>query len=268
MKTEIGFIGGGNIVKAILSGVDQSGKYARDQIGIFDIAESVRDDFASKGYGVYASIGALVRETSIIVVAVTPQVIGKVAGEIREGFTPDKVILSVAAGIDNRWYEEQIHSGCKSVRCMPTLTAQEGMGSFAVSRSKSCGDEDYRAVYDFLGSCGIVEEIPEELMTEVVAFNGSAPGYFYHMANVVVKEATGYGFDENTAIRLFAQSMKGSAETMLRSGMTIDELEGKLRLPGGTTLAALERMEELGFDRCLKEGVRACIDRCQELGKL
>ena len=105
-------------------------------------------------------------------------------------------------------------------------------------------------------------------MTEVVAFNGSAPGYFYHMANVVVKEALKYGFDENTAARLFAQSMKGSAETILNSGMTIDTLEGKLRLPGGTTIAALDKMEELGFDRCLQEGLKACIDRCRELGKL
>lgn len=268
MKRKIGFIGAGNIVRAILSGVEKSGRYARDTIGVFDISEKVRDDFASKGYGVFESIQALVEEASIIVVAVTPQVIGKVADEIRAGFRLDKVILSVAAGIGNDWYEEHIDRACKTVRCMPTLTAQEGMGSFAVCRSKACGDGEYKAVYDFLSSCGIVEEIPEELMTEVVAFNGSAPGYFYHMANVAVKEAVKYGFDENTAIRLFAQSMKGSAETMLYSGMTIDELEGKLRLPGGTTLAALERMEALGFDHCLREGIKACVDRCRELGKL
>lgn len=268
MRTEIGFIGAGNIARAILSGVEKSGKYAHDVIGIFDISEAVRADFSSRGYVAYESITELVKGSSIVVVAVTPQVIGKIAGEIKGAFSSDNIILSVAAGIDNAWYEEHVDGACRSVRCMPTLTAQEGMGSFAVSRSKACREEDYKRIYDFLDSCGIVEEIPEELMTEVVAFNGSAPGYFYHMANVVVKEALKYGFDENTAARLFAQSMKGSAETILNSGMTIDTLEGKLRLPGGTTIAALDKMEELGFDRCLQEGLKACIDRCRELGKL
>lgn len=268
MKTQIGFIGAGNIVRAILSGIEKSGRYAHDVIGIFDIAEAVRQEFKSKGYVAYESIEELVKGASIVVVAVTPQVIGKISGEIRKAFTSDKIILSVAAGIDNAWYEEHIDGACRTVRCMPTLTAQEGMGSFAVCRSKSCTDEDYKRIYDFLDSCGIVEEIQEELMTEVVAFNGSAPGYFYHMANVIVKEAIAYGFDENTASRLFAQSMKGSAETILNSGMTIDTLETKLRLPGGTTLAALDKMEKLGFDRCLQEGIKACIDRCRELGKL
>ena len=76
------------------------------------------------------------------------------------------------------------------------------------------------------------------------------------------------GMDENTALRLFAQTMKGSAETLLSSGMSAEALENKLRLPGGTTLAALDKMDELGFDTCLKEGVKACVDRCRELGQL
>lgn len=105
-------------------------------------------------------------------------------------------------------------------------------------------------------------------MNEVVALNGSAPGYFYHMANVIVEEAVKMGFDKITAMRLFAQTMKGSAETLLNSGMSGELLESKLRLPGGTTLAALDKMDELGFDTCLQEGVKACVNRCKELSQL
>ncbi len=61
-----------------------------------------------------------------------------------------------------------------------------------------------------MSSCGIVEEIPESL---------------------------------------FAQTMKGSAEMLLNSGMSAEMLEDKLRLKGGTTLAAFDKMDELGFDR-------------------
>ena len=37
MDRKVGFIGAGNIVRAILAGVSKSGKYPKDQIGVFDV---------------------------------------------------------------------------------------------------------------------------------------------------------------------------------------------------------------------------------------
>lgn len=267
MSAEFRFVGAGNIVRAILAGVSLSGKYGNDQIGIYDISKDVRDNFAANGYETYESSAELSKGANVVVMSVTPQVIGSVMDEMQESLSEDTVILSVAAGINFAWYQERLGKDCKIIRCMPTLTAQSGMGSFAVCASDSVTDEEYKNVEDFLASAGIVEKIPEELMTEVVAINGSAPGYFYHMANVVVEEAIKMGFDEDTALRLFSQTMKGSAETLLNSGLSRQELEKRLRLPGGTTVAALEKMEELGFDRCVEEGLAACVNRCKELEK-
>lgn len=268
MRTTVRFIGGGNIVRAILTGVEKSGVYSNEQIGIFDVKAEVRDGFAQEGYAVYDSIEKLVEGAPLVVVAVTPQVIGSIIDQIKSTISNDAVVLSLVAGITIDWYQERLGKECKVVRCMPTLTAQAGLGAFAVSRSNTVSDEYFKEVNAFLSSCGIIEEIPESLMCEVVAFNGSAPGYFYHMTRVIVKEAAQMGLDENTALRLFAQTMKGSAETLLSSGMSAEVLESKLRLAGGTTVAALEKMEKLGFDNCLTEGVNACVNRCKELAQL
>ena len=265
MKTMVGCIGAGNIVRAILTGADKGQSISRSDIGIFDVVDKVREEFKGNGYTVYESIEELVKNSEV---AVTPQVIGKVAPDIKKGMTPDTILLSVAAGISTEWFATHLERECKVVRCMPTLTAQEGMGSFAVAKSKLVTQEDFKKVDNFLSSCGIVEEIEESLMDEVVSLNGSAPGYFYYMARLVADEGEKMGFDRITALRLFAQTMKGSAQTILNSGMSIETLEGKLRLPGGTTLAALDKMEELGFERCIKEGMRACVARSKELGKL
>ena len=268
MCATIGCIGAGNITRAILAGVEKSGLYPAGHIGIFDISEKVRADFAANGYTAYNSIEDLVADSSVVVIAVTPQVVGSIAPQIKKAFSPEKVFLSVAAGISNQWYRERLGENCKVVRCMPTLTAQAGLGAFAVARADTLSDNDCREVDRFLSCCGLVEQIPESLMCEVVPINGSAPAYFYHMTRVVVEEAGRMGLDKNTALRLFAQTMKGSAEMLLNSGLSAEELEEKLRLAGGTTVAALDKMEELGFDRCLREGLKACVDRCVELGKL
>ena len=268
MTAVIGFIGAGNITRAIVEGAGKGGTYSTGQIGIFDISEKVLNDFAAKGYTVYKSIEELVKGVSVVVVAVTPQVIGSIIPQIKSAVSSETVFLSLAAGISNHWYQQRLGQECKVVRCMPTLTAQAGIGAFAVTRANTVSDGDYQEIERFLTSCGIVEEIPESLMCQVVPINGSAPGYFYHMTRVVVAEAVRMGLDQNTALRLFAQTMKGSAEMLLSSGLGPEELEGKLRLPGGTTLAALDKMEALGFDQCLVEGIRACASRCEELGKL
>ncbi len=268
MSVLVGFIGAGNIVKAILTGIDKGGKFTHDKIAIFDRKENAREKFKSDGYIVYDSIDKLVKNSPIIVVAVTPQAIRSIVPDIKAGITEKTVLLSVVAGISTQWYKENIDEKSKVIRCMPTLTAQEGMGSFAVCKSEDITDEEFKDVENFLSSCGIVEKIPEDLMDEVVPLNGSAPGYFYHMANVIANEGEKMGFDKEVALRLFAQTMKGSAETILNSGMSIETLESKLRLKGGTTIAALDKMDELGFERCIIEGVRACVARSKELGKL
>ena len=261
------FIGAGNIVKAILSGVEKSGLYSPNQIGIFDVSQKVRDDFMENGYTIFESIEDLVNGAPVIVVAVTPQIISSIIHQIKNTLSAKTVLLSVAAGISNAWYQERLGENCKVIRCMPTQTAQAGLGACAVSRADTVSDDDFKEVNHFLSSCGIVEEIPESLMCEVVPINGSAPAYFYHIARVVVEEAVHMGLDESTALRLFSQTMKGSAEMLLNSGMSPEMLEDKLRLPGGTTLAALDKMDELGFDSCLKEGIKACVARCKEFAK-
>lgn len=134
-----------------------------------------------------------------------------------------------------------------------TLTAYVGMGSFAVTQTDTVSDADYKGVGRFLSSSGLIEEIPESLMCEVVSLNGSAPGYFYHMTRLVVAEAVRMGFDQQTALWLFAQTMKGSVETLLSSGLSAEELESKLRLAGGTTVAALEKWKNSALTTAWKK---------------
>ncbi|MGM0168920.1 pyrroline-5-carboxylate reductase [Enterococcus sp. AZ135] len=267
MTAKVRFIGAGNIVQAILGGVEKGGVYANSEVGIFDVSEEVRNGFQEKGYTVYESIRSLVDKAPVVVVAVTPQVIDRIIAELKSALSEETVILSVAAGISTDWYKEHIGESVKAVSCMPNLTAQVGMGAFTVSRSSAVTAEDFEKVYDFLSSCGIVKEISESLMCEVVPLNGSSPAFFYRMAKVAVDAAVAMGFDQDTALQLFAQTMKGSAEMLMNSGSTPQELEDRLRLAGGTTLAALDKMDELGFNRAFDEGIKACVQRCRELSE-
>ncbi|OOB79788.1 MAG: hypothetical protein BEN18_02925 [Epulopiscium sp. Nuni2H_MBin001] len=259
-----GFIGAGNIVTAILTGVSMSGEYDNAKIGVYDVNKGVVDKYSALGYRTYNSITELVGDCKVVVIAVTPQMIRSIVEELKGA----SVIVSLVAGITIEWLSNNLGSTCTFFRCMPTLAAQEQLGSFALSHCHKATDEQINKVTKFFSSCGVVENVEEQLMSKVVALNGSAPGYFYYLSRIVVEEAVRMGFDENTARRLFAQSMKGSAQTILNSTLSLEQLENKIKVHGGTTFAALDAMQSEGLENCVVQGLRACVNRSEELGRL
>ena len=54
---------------------------------------------------------------------------------------------------------------------------------------------------------------------------------------------------------------------ILSSNISLQELETALRLPGGATVTALEKIESMGFDAMYDEFVRVSVERCKELGR-
>lgn len=262
-----GFIAAGNIIRAMHRGAEKNKDYNPAEIGIYDISEAVREDYASRGYVVFDNMKDLVDSSEMLVLGVTPKVVGLIIDELAECMRPEQVMLTVVTGVEQPWYEEHLGKGCKVVICMPNMSSQVGEGAFAVSRSVSCTDEDVDKVCAILKSCGLVEEIPDGMMAEILPFNGSAPGFFYHISNIMVKEAKKLGLNPDTAVRLFAETMKGSAEMILSSDISLEDLEKALRLPGGATVTALEKIESMGFDAIYEEFVRVSVEHCRELGK-
>ncbi len=262
-----GFIAAGNIIRCMHRGAEMNDDYNPAEIGIYDINEAVRKDYAERGYKTFDSMKDLIDNSEMLVLGVTPKVIGFIIDELAANMRPEQVMLTVVTGVEQPWYQEHLGKDCKVVICMPNMSSQVGEGAFAVSRSVGCTDEDVDKVCAILRSCGLVEEIPDGMMAEILPFNGSAPGFFYHISNLMVKEAKKLGLDSDVAIRLFAETMKGSAEMILSSDYSLEQLETALRLPGGATVTALEKIESMGFDEIFEEFVRVSVEHCRELGK-
>lgn len=262
-----GFIAAGNIIRALLRGAEKNETFHTSEIGIYDISEAVRNDYASRGYTTFDNMKDLIADSEMLVLGVTPKVIGLIADELAACYRPGQLMLTVVTGVEQPWYTEHLGADCKVVICMPNMSSQVGEGAFAVSRNANCTDEDVEKVTEILRLCGLVEEIPDGMMAEVLPFNGSAPGFFYHISNLMVEEAKKLGLDGQTAVRLFAQTMKGSAEMILSSDLPLADLEKALRLPGGATVTALEKIESMGFDDMFREFVRVSVEHCRELGK-
>lgn len=263
---KIGFIGAGNMATAIIDGIVRSNPDSAKSITVFDVMPEKLDIMSKKGVSVTTSAKEVVSVSDITVLAVKPQNYAEVLESIREAVDSTKVIVTIAAGISTDYIAKTLDCDCPMVRVMPNTPLLLGKGATAVSR-RNISDEDFEYVYNMFSNGGVVEILDESQMNSVIAVNGSSPAYVYLFAKAMVDYAEKEGIDSASALRLVCATLKGSAEMLENSGDTPDVLIKKVSSPGGTTLKALEKLEEKDFYNSIIEAMDACTKRADELSK-
>ncbi len=261
-----GFIGAGNMATAIIDGLLRSDPSCASDISVFDVIPEKLDIMAKKGVNTSSSVSEVTRLSDIIVLAVKPQNYAEVLAEVKKTVTQNKVIVTIAAGISTDYISKTIECDCPMVRVMPNTPLLLGVGASALSR-RNISDEDFEYVYRMFANGGVAEILDESQMNSVIAVNGSSPAYVYLFAKAMTDYAKSQGIDEEKALRLVCATLKGSAEMLEHSGDTAEVLIKKVSSPGGTTLKALEKLEEKDFYNGIIEAMAACTDRANELSK-
>lgn len=264
---KIGLLGGGNMASAIAAGVLKQGLLASDQIAVFDINHEKKQRFASAGHPVFHSVEELVRACSYIILAVKPQVFPQVLPQVKQGMSADKVLVSIAAGITAQAIQEAMGFPCKVVLVMPNTPILLGKGSTALSRVEPTTQAEFDTVQALFASAGLAEEIAPDKMNEIIPVNGSSPAFVYLFAKVIVDCAQKAGIDPAVANRLFCQALIGSAQMMLDTDQSHQQLIDTVCSPGGATLAGLDALEQHGFSAGIEAAFAACVRRAGELSQ-
>ena len=133
-----GFIGLGNMAGAIISGMAASGKFTGDSIYGYNRSEGKTVALKDKcGLIPCSSATEVVNAAEVVILSVKPQVMPTVLSEISHLLTPDKTVISLAAGKPTSWYEEKLPAGDPLVRVMPNLAATVKMAVSALCGGKS-----------------------------------------------------------------------------------------------------------------------------------
>jgi len=256
--TGLGFIGAGNMGGAIIKGVPKgfAGIYAYDPFP----KQGLDCEFLS-------SESEVAEKCDYILLAVKPQSVKDALVKIAPAITPEKVIISICAGISCEFIRANTISGAKVVRVMPNAPMMLGLGASAVSFTDNVTDGERAFALDLLNSLGITEVIPEDKMNEVVCINGSSPAFIYYFAKCFIDYASCNGLDGETALRLFAQSLIGAGNMLINSGMSVEALIEQVSSKGGTTIAGLAKLREHGLEEAVKAACSACTDRARQLGQ-
>lgn len=264
---KLSFIGAGNMATAIIKGIAAGALAERYQIYAYDLdAEKVE---ALKQYGVKdgGAIQKMVSDSDFIVLAVKPQNMPDILPVLKEHMNREAVVVSIAAGISSAYLKDAFAFDAKVVPVMPNTPLLIGYGASAMAQVTPVNDDEFQQVADIFSSAGKVAVIPENQLIDIIPVNGSSPAYIYRFAKAFVDYAVNKEIDSRLALELFCQSLVGSAQMMLNSDHSIEELIAMVSSKGGTTIEGSRVLVEQNFEKIVRQACEACSKRGYELAK-
>ena len=109
--------------------------------------------------------------------------------------------------------------------------------------------------------------VEERNLDAVTALSGSGPAYVFEFIRALADGGVAAGLARNVATELAVQTVIGAAEMVRATGMHPTALKDQVTSPGGTTIRALEVLEENAFAGTVIRAVRAACARSEELGR-
>lgn len=263
---KLGIIGAGNMASAIIGGIINNKVISANEIICSSPVEEERVR-AEKSFGISSTADnkKVVADSEILLLAVKPQVVPVVVEEIKDIVKEDQLIISIVAGKSIDWYRQAFGKEIKLIRTMPNTPALVGEGMTGVSPNANVKDEDLQEALNILSSFGKAEVVPEKLMDSVVAVSGSSPAYVFIMIEAMADGAVKLGMPRAQAYKFAAQAVLGSAKMVLETGKHPAELKDMVCSPAGTTIEAVQVLEEAGFRASLIDAMEACAEISQKL---
>ena len=265
-ERKIAVLGAGQIGEALISGLLSSGWRTPVELA----ASTRREERAAElrerhGIEVTLSNADAAAGAALVVIAVKPQDIEALLGEIGPLIQPEQTVLSIAAAIPTTTIERQLGSGVPVVRAMPNTPAVVHEGMAAVCAGAHAAEEHLTLAEEALRHLGAVVRVSEPYMDAVTAVSGSGPAYFALLAEAMIEAGILLGLSREVSTQLVVQTMLGTAKQLRDQKMHPVELREMVTSPGGTTIAAIRELEQAGVRAAFLNAIQAAMDRSREL---
>lgn len=264
---KIAFIGGGNMATALIGGLMREGTPAAS-VRVVEV-DPERRAFLTGTLGIDSSPipDEGLRGADVTVFAVKPQQMKEACTQclpwLDSGFA-----LTIAAGIPSAsvaaWSGRQ-----QVVRAMPNTPALIGAGITGMNAGAGLAPAARTLAERIMSAVGEVVWFDEESMLDAVtAVSGSGPAYVFFFIEALQAAAQKMGMTSEQANRMSIATFLGAARLAQQSGEPVGVLRERVTSKGGTTAAALEKMQAFSLRERIIEAVLAAQERSRELARV
>lgn len=254
----VGFIGFGNMGKAIAKGLIKAGMpsknitaCAKDWNKLVKSCEEMdtipcRDVYESAYY------------SDLAIVAVKPYQVESVLEDYKE-VLQEKAVISVAAGLGFDWYENFLDEGTQHLSIIPNTAVEIGRGVIVREKTHSLQGDILEKADVLLNALGYVEEVDDELMDIASGVSGCGGAFIYMFLEAMADGAVKNGLSRKLAYRLAAEMIEGTGAMYIAGEKHPGELKDEICSPGGTTIRGVSALEKSAFRNAVIEAVDATL---------
>jgi pyrroline-5-carboxylate reductase len=266
-SSRIGFLGGGNMARALIGGLLGRGLPAT-QLRVGEPGADVRERL-TRDFGIEATPDnhRAIEGCALVILAVKPQQAGAVLRALAPTLQVSRpLLLSVAAGIPIASLRAWAGPGIPIIRTMPNRPALIGAGVTGLYAAPGVMPEHRSLAEQTLKAAGGTVWVAHEADLDVVtALSGSGPAYFFLLAELMMQAAVGLGLEPEAARALAVGTLHGAGALAKASDGDLARLREEVTSKGGTTAAALSAFAAGDLGGTVASAILAATQRSREL---
>ena len=267
--TKIGFIGSGKMAGAIIKGLIKTGFTVPENITATKAEQTgLEEKSAELRVKIILDNKELVKTSDVIFIATKPNQVLGVLEEIKPFVTSEKLVVSIAAGVNIKKIETCLQEGCRVIRVMPNTPALVGEGMSGMVGGSNVYDDDLRFVKTLLSTIGKCIIVNSEVQLDIVtAISGSGPAFFYKVINEIARAGEKLGMNYDDALLLSIQTAIGSAKMAISRNVSMEQLIANVATKGGCTAVGVDCMNEYNTEKVFYDVIKSTTERAHALGE-
>lgn len=281
-----GFIGCGNMAKAIVEGLIKSGILDSSDIIVSGTKIESFEKWKTLKVNTTLNNRDLVQKSRIVFLSVKPNAVNSVASSIKtnssievdhdddEGKSSSQTFVSILAGTSieslKLAFNGTLVKDFNFIRAMPNTPLMVCAGATALTQDEAKTKDsqlNFKVIQEIFKNLGIVEVVEESKFHAITGLSGSGPAYIYIMIEALSDAGVKQGLPRDLATKFAAQTVYGASKTILETGLHPGQAKDQVTSAGGTTIYGVHELEKGRIRDTLINAVEAATNRSFELSK-
>lgn len=259
---KIGFIGTGDISKAIISTIYTQKLCVR--VMAYDSNENNYLSLGSSGVVFCQTPRELIQKCDYIVINIDPVEYKNVLNDIKDVLTDKNIIISMTPGINLSYVKDKLGFEPKFIRVMTNSAIIISSGSTAIVKNKSVTSAEFSFVYNLFNLCGNILELQEDKIDEISPINGAPPIFIYYIAKAMINYSKDSGLKEEDVLNLFCRSAIGTAKMILNAKSNVDQLISTIDKKDNIAFEIVKVLEDENYSSIIEKSCNECYKKMKE----
>lgn len=206
------------------------------------------------------------QSADVSILCVRPQAMREVLEEIRDVVSPDRLLMTIAAGLPISMYEARVGQPIPFVRAMPTFFGRIKAGTTGLSLNALTTAEHLAIasrIFSTISENVIV--LPESDIDAFTTFGSTTAATVYLLLDALITAGSLVGLRHQASHSRAIEQVIAAAKNVMATDKLPSQLQDELCTPGGVTVEGVKVLEERAVRGAVIDGVLAATNRAGQL---